>query len=195
MGDPRAWAKARIDAGLPVDGPKTAGRERDDGARVEWDMVFVGTEEEGERQVHPFAISDRTPRERRVTPTPSVAEGPLTGVADVVVAVPDLHETVGMLRRTYRLPTPETWEDEAFGARLASFPGQPLTLASPLDDSWLAERLETVGAGPCAYLLGSEGLDAACDAYDLSEPTTWGDERVAWVDSDLLGTTVGVVEE
>lgn len=196
--DTREWAKRCIDAGLPVDGPKTAGRERDDGRRVEWDMVFVGGEDD--RELHPFAITDRTPRERRVTPTENVAEGPLTGVAEVVLAVSDLDRAVEQFRRVYGFPTPERWTDESFAASLATFPGQPVTLAEPLDEtSWLVDRLRAVGSGPCAYLLGSDDLDAAADTYALSSPATWGGEssgptrHVAWFDADELRQRVGVV--
>lgn len=192
--DTRAWAKQCIDTGLPVDGPRTAGRERDDGQHVEWEMVFVG-----DGETHPFAITDRTPREYRV---PAVDAGDeasvLTGVADVVVAVSDLDATVDEFRRSYRFPTPTQWTDNAFGARLAAFPGQPVTLAEPSSaESWLTDRLDDVGPGPCAYLLGTDDVDAASTQYALSSPTAWGgersDRRVSWVDSDLLGTTVGVV--
>jgi hypothetical protein len=199
--DVRAWAKQCIDAGLAVDGPKTTGREREDGRHVEWDTAFVGGE--AERDLHPFAISDRTPRGFRV---PAVDEpsrpGTLTGVAEVVLAVPNLGRAVETFRRRYRLPTPTRWTDEAFGARLASFPGKPVTLAEPNDErSWLAGRLDGVGPGPCVYLLDTDDLDAARDEYELSSPTVWGTRegtgtggrRLAWVDSELLGTTVGVV--
>lgn len=194
--DTRAWAKQCIDAGLPVDGPKTAGRERDDGRRVEWDMVFVG--DDTERELHPFAITDRTPRERRVTPTESVADGPLTGIAEVVLAVSDLDHAVETFRRVYRFPTPERWTDDDFEATLASVPGQPVTLAEPVDEtSWLVDRLREVGTGPCAYLLGTDDFDAARSEYEMSPPTTWGSAEagrdLAWFASDVLGQTVGVV--
>ena len=202
--DVRAWAKQCIDAGLPIDGPTTAGRERDDGRRVEWDMVFVGRE--SERELHPFAINDRTPRAFRV---PAVEDdiasprGAVTGVAEVVLAVSNLDYTVDTFRRSYRFPTPTRWTDETLEAKLASFPGKPVTLAEPRgSESWLGDRLADVGPGPCAYLLGSDDLDAASDYYELSSPTVWGapetgagtdTRRLAWLDSELLGTTVGVV--
>ena len=197
--DSREWAKRCIDAGLTVDGPKTAGRERDDGRRVEWDMVFVGGE--GERELHPFAITDRTPRERRVTPTESVADGPLSGISEVVLAVSELDHVAERFRRVYGFPTPERWTDEAFGASLATFPGQPVTLAEPADEeSWLVDRLRAVGQGPCAYLLGTDDLDAARETYELSPPTAWGTDepagtsrRVAWFADDELRQRVGVV--
>lgn len=198
--DTRMWAKQCIDAGLPVDGPRTAGRQRDDGRRVEWDMVFVGDGDER----HPFAITDRTPREYRVpavdeTPE-SASSGTLTGVADVVVAVSDLDAAVDEFRRSYRFPTPARWTDGDFGATLASFPGQPVTLAEPDGSkSWLTDRLDDVGPGPCSYLLGTDDVDAAHDRYALSTPTAWGgekdDRRVSWVDSNRLGTTVGVADD
>jgi hypothetical protein len=201
--DVRAWSKQRIDAGLAVDGPKTAGRERADGRYVEWDMAFVGGE--AERDLHPFAIGDRTPRAFRV---PAVDEpdrpGTLTGVAEVVLAVSTLDRAVETFRRSYRFPTPTRWTDESFGARLASFPGKPVTLAEPNGEgSWLADRLDGVGPGPCTYLLGTDDLDAARDGYELSSPTVWGagepaeagSRQLAWLDSDLLGTTVGVVAD
>jgi hypothetical protein len=167
-------------------------------------MVFVGGgdgEHDGPRELHPFAIEDRTPRTFRVpTVADDDADAPdvLAGVAEVVLAVSDLDAAVEEFRRAYRFPTPARWTDDGFGARLASFPGKPVTLAEPGQESWLADRLDEVGAGPCAYLFGTDDLDAARDAYALSSPTVWGGSRadarrLAWVDADVLGTTVGVV--
>jgi hypothetical protein len=204
-GGPCAWCvevddvvravKRAVDAGVPVAGPWHESRERADGVRVEWDRAEFGGPDDG--QTYPFAIADRTPRAYRVQPTESVSGGPLTGIADVVVAVPDLDASVGQLDRLYRLPTPRRTDAPAFGARLASFPGQPLTLATPLDGdrgAWLAERLDAYGTCPCACLLGVEDLDVARDRHPLQDPETWFDRRVAWVDSATLARTLGVVE-
>lgn len=56
-----AQAAARLRAqGLVASGPMRMSRERPDGERLEWELLLP------ESALHPFWISDRTPRERRV---------------------------------------------------------------------------------------------------------------------------------
>lgn len=175
-------AVRHVRAGVPVDGPHHAGRERPDGTRVEWDMVFAG-----DGELLPFAITDRTPRRDRVTPTAGLADGPLAGVAEVVLAVPD-RDAASELARVHRFPDPRRFEHGRFDAVLHAVPGQPVTLAVPDADSPLAARLDDFGPSPCAYLFGTDDLDAALDAYPLHEAGRWGGRRVAFFDGlDALG--------
>jgi hypothetical protein len=190
--DVAATLQRAIDAGVRVDGPQTMTRGRPDGTRAEWDIGFLG-EPGGEK--FPFTIADRTPRSYRVSPTESVAGGPLTGI-EAVVAVRNLDASVEAFRRLFRLATPARAEIPEFGAAVASFPGDPLMLATPLDDdrgTWLTERLDTYGESPCACLLGTEDIETADEEYALREPTEWLDRRVAWFDSDELDRALGVV--
>lgn len=200
-GGPSAWCievedvaaelKRAVDAGVPVAGPWHEGRERADGVGVEWDRAEFGA-----GRKFPFAIADRTPRVYRVQPSERIAGGPLCGIGEVVVAVADLAASVDAFARLYRLPTPRRVEHDAFGAELASFPGQPLTLATPGDGrgGWLADRLDAYSGCPCACLLRTEDLDAAAERHPLGEPVEWFDRRAAWFESDALGGTLGVIE-
>ena len=188
VADAAEAAKRAIDAGLPVDGPHRGGREREDGTRVEWDECYLGTDDT--RSVLPFVVADRTPRSYRVKPTPAVANGPLTGIEEVVVAVADLDGWIDTVERLYRLPTPRLRDDCAIDARVASFPGAPLALAEP-SGSALTDRLDRYGPAPCAYLLGAGGDPG--EAYSLREPRPWFDRELAWLDDDRLAERVGVV--
>lgn len=204
-GGPCAWCievdsitrelKRAIDAGVPVVGPWYDSRERSDGVHIEWDRAEFGVPDEVRK--YPFAIGDRTPREYRVQPTGSVTDSPLTGIADVVVLVEDLDSAVEQFKRLYRLPSPLRTDVPRFGARLASFPGQPVTLATPLDDERgerLAERVGTYGECPCACLLGVEDLGDARARYPVRDPNPWVEGEVAWFDSPMLGQSLGVIE-
>ncbi|WP_117595060.1 VOC family protein [Haloprofundus halophilus] len=202
-GGPTAWcievenpateAKRLIDAGASVDGPKTASRERDDGTVVEWDMLFAG--DGRERELLPFAIADRTPKSRRVTPTPSVADGPLTGVAAVVLGVHDVGEASELFRQLYRFPSAEPLDGSPREWSLSRVPGQPVFFAEPSGEtSSLARRLAELGPGPCAYLLGTESLEEAAATYALTDSENWGDSSVAWFDAPRLDGSVGVID-
>lgn len=191
--------KRAIDTGIRVRGPETMARERPDGTRVEWDLGFLG---DGENEKFPFVIADRTPRRYRVTPTESVAGGPLSGIEEVILAVRDLDSSIEEFRRLFRLATPVRADVSGFGAEVASFPGEPLTLATPLvaDESEygsgrrLADRLDAYGEGPCACLLGVEDVNAVRKRYALGESVEWVGRRAAWFDSAWLDRTLGVVE-
>lgn len=186
--DPASAAKAAIDAGVPVDGPRHASRERDDGALVEWDMAFVG-----DGELLPFVIADRTPRADRVVPSDSVAGGPLSGIETVVLAVEDRGSAADRFARTFRCPRPRPVET-GLDATVASVPGTPVAFAEPAADGPFAERLATLGPGPVAYLFGTDDLEAAADRYALGPAERWGDGRVAWADAGGLGDVLGVVE-
>lgn len=201
-GGPAAWAirvddvgdiaKRLIDRGVQVHGPIHDHRERPDGLRVEWDHCYVGGP--SARHVFPFVIADRTPRSRRVRPTPGVANSPLRGIAEVVVAVENLDATVARLKRIFRLPEPETTSHDAFGARLAHFPGQPLTLATPTGKSWLRGRLDAFGRRPAATLLLTDDMQDARREFPIELGERWFGRRFGTFESNRLGMTLGVVE-
>jgi len=53
-------------AGIAVSAPVGNGRQRPDGARLDWETARVGTEPNG--TFFPFLIHDLTPREQRAFP-------------------------------------------------------------------------------------------------------------------------------
>lgn len=185
-----AECRRLIDCGVPIRGPFAGARERADGTLVEWDRAVIGeTEEHG---VLPFAIADRTPLEYRVSPTPSVAGGPLTGIGQVVLAVDDVDRTVELFQRLYRCPQPRSAAVAGFG-EVASFPGQPLALTATSGEDWLVERGEQFRDGPCSVLLETPDLSDARAEYDLTDSQSWPDGEVAFFASDVMGYRLGVV--
>lgn len=195
---PAAWAvrvpditaecERLLRAGVAVHGPLYGARERDDGTLIEWDRAVFGDDHR-----LPFAIKDRTPLSYRVSPSPSVAGGPIVGLGQVVLAVDDLEQTVELFRESYRFPRPLADHVEPFGT-VASFPGQPVALAEPDGDGWLADRLEHYPAGPCACLLATADLEAVRAAHPVAESASWPDGRFAFFDSERFGARLGVVE-
>jgi hypothetical protein len=139
--------------------------------------------------VIPFVVSDRTPRSYRVTPSESVRDTGLTGVAEVVVAVESLDRWTDLLERLYRLPAPQVREDGPLSARIANFPGAPLALAAP-EGGALADRLSRYGPAPCACLLESDG---AVGGVALREPRDWFGRDLSWLDDDRFAGRVGVL--
>lgn len=180
-----------LDAGHPVFGPFYGAREREDGTLVEWDRAEFGTHDR--RLLLPFAIADRTPLSYRIPDSESVADGPLTGVGQVVLAVADVDAAVETFRGLYRTPTPVRATVSGLG-RVASFPGQPLAVAEPNGTDWLDDRLDAFREGPCTCLFATDDLDSAREAYPLRDPVAWPDGRVAFFDSDYFGRRLGVVE-
>ena len=201
-GGPCAWAVRVEDVaaeaeraaalGVNVEGPAYYHRRRPDGRLVEWDLAFLG--DEGAGATLPFIIKDITPRDWRVRPSESVADGLLTGVARVVLGVADLEAAAALFRRLYGWPPPRRSDDAEFGARLAGFDGTPVILAAPLNGhAWLAERLARFGPSPCAYLLGTQDFEAAQQRYGLVRDSAWFGRRLAWLDpARLHGFRVGV---
>ncbi|WP_267163975.1 VOC family protein [Halovenus salina] len=179
-----------LDTGVTVSGPLYGSREREDGRLVEWDRAEFGT---GDRRLlFPFAIEDRTPLSYRVSPSPSVAGGPLTGIGVIVLLGEDPETVVEALRERYRWPEPVTSVVEGFGT-VASVPGVPVAAVGP-ETERLAARLEQFPPGPCACLLATDDLDAAREAHPLGETHNWPDGRVAFFESEQLGRRLGVVE-
>ncbi|MEF8877736.1 MAG: VOC family protein [Haloarculaceae archaeon] len=190
VADVEAEAERIAGLGIPVEGPTSHTRERPDGATVEFDLAVPGDLGMGAK--YPMLIHDRTPRSRRIAVAESVADTDLTGVREVVLAVPDVASEAETFAGLFDCEVPEPTAVPEFGARLARFDGAPVTLAEPKvgDDggsSWLRDRLDRFGPLPCAYLLGSEAPDATAERFDLPAPSAWGTAEVRWFDLPLAG--------
>jgi hypothetical protein len=184
--DVAAEAKRLAAAGVVVSEPLHSGRTRPDGVRLDWQTARVGPEPNG--TFFPFLIQDVTERALRAFPTGQPTTSAFRGVAKVVIAVRDLDGAVGRFRRAYGLPAPLHQADPGFQARLASFDGTPVVLAAPSSaDSWLNERLEKFGQGPCAFILAAaNGL-----AFHAAGKTRWFGVDVSWFDAERLGWRLG----
>ena len=186
LGDagPTAWAvrsenvAAEVErlaaAGIAVGSPSHSGRKRPDGKQLDWETARVGEEPNG--TFFPFMIRDFTPRDARAFPNGKPTTADYAGVKRVVIAVRDLNKSVARYRQAYALPIPAMLDDPSLGAHLASFAGTPVTLAQPFNQqSWIAQRIERFGEGPCAFVLTKTGAQKA----------------TRWFDTDKLGWHLG----
>jgi glyoxalase-like protein len=191
-GGPCAWCVAADDIarevsratrlGIPASGPSDYTRKRPDGLLVEWELGFLGDGEPG--STLPFLIKDKTPREIRVRPSPSVAgsAAPLRGIGVVVIAVQDLKSSSNLFRRFYGWEEPETSREHMEGTTLAWFAGSPVVLAAPEGEGWLSERLAAFGPSPCAFLIDADDLEATGKQYPLGPRQGWfGEKKLSWV--------------
>ena len=204
-GGPCAWSVSVGDVhriserlralGMPVDGPRSSSRRRPDGERIESEIAFVGAE--GMGSLHPFMITDRTPRENRVRPSDSAEGSGLAGLHSVVLAAPDVEAAAIELQRVYGAGEPVDIDAGAFPGRTVQLHGEPVAITSPAtDDDWVAKRLRTYGPTPCACLVRSTSMAESRGRLPLSEPTRFGDRDVAWIDSETLRSLrIGVVPE
>lgn len=201
-GGPCAWAirTADIDTvserlrdrGFAVDGPHDYRREREDGTLVEWKLTSLGDGDPG--QTLPFIIEDTTPRERRVTPTGSLAETPITGVEHVLLAVSDISSAIDRFRRAFDLASPRRSTSESLRADVAVFPETPVILLEPTAQGWLQDRLDRFGPRPAAYLLGkTAGTETP---FDVVRTGTVAGLQVEWVsvEAPVGRPYLGVVE-
>ena len=181
--------------GMPVDGPRSSSRRRPDGEKIESEIAFVGAE--GMGSLHPFMITDRTPRENRVRLSDSIADTGLAGLHSVVLAAPDAEAAAIELQRVYGAGEPVDIDAGAFPGRTVQLHGEPVAITSPAsDDDWVAKRLRTYGPTPCACLVRSTSMAASRRRLPLSEPTRFGDRDVAWISSETLQPLrIGVVAE
>ena len=187
---PAAWAvraknmAAEVErlraAGIVVSAPVRSGRARPDGTQLAWEAAQVGQEPNG--TFFPFLIRDFTPREARAFPEGKPATRNFSGIRYVVIAVRDLKASSARFRQAYLLGAPVELEDVKFGARVAVFTGTPVILAQTLSPrSWIAERMERFGEGPCAFVLGT---------FEKSTPKM-GWAAITWYDSAKLGWHLG----
>jgi hypothetical protein len=146
-------------------------------------MCFEGTD-----QRLPFNIRDRTPRGYRVRRT---SDATLQGVQTVVIATQDQDATADLFARRHRFPTPI----DANGPfpHFSVIPGTPVALCE-VAEGWLEERVATVGAGPCAFLVGVNDIEQASESLALAPENHYDDRRMAWFDHELFHRRLGVVE-
>ena len=181
--------------GMPVGGPRASLRRRPDGETIESELIFVGAE--GMGSLHPFMITDRTPRGNRVRVSESVHGSGLAGLDLVVLAVPDVEAAAIELQRVYGAGEPVDIDADALPGRTMRLHGEPVAITSPASaDDWVARRLRAYGPTPCACLIRSAGAAASHDRLPLTEPTWFGNREVAWIDSEgLRSLHIGIVPE
>jgi Glyoxalase-like domain len=203
-GGPCAWAVSVDDMrsevnrikklGIKVIGPDSYSRRRPDGVLIEWELAFVGDKPPG--ATLPFLIKDKTPRDYRVKPSPSVSQknmprgtspGRLIGLAKVVLGVSDLESGIRLFQTVYGWKEPEESDECLQGAIVADFEGTPVALASSRGDSWLKERLTKFGDSPCAFLIGTTNIQATERTYGLNKKRRWFEQSVAWIPKEKLG--------
>ena len=164
------------------------GRQLPDGFALQWETAAIG--DEGTGVFLPFLIRDKTAREKRAFPSGKAANRDQTGVLRVVIAVRKLSDAVDRFHRAYPdLGHPLKEVDAKFGAELAWLPDTPVIFAAPLgSSSWIAQRIETFGEGPCAFVLGSKKNLKG----DWAQQSRWFGRDVKWFDAEQLGWRLGV---
>ena len=164
------------------------GRNRLDGFALQWQTAAIG--DEGTGVFFPFLIQDKTPHEKRAYPSGKPANRDETGILRVVIAVRKLSDAAERFHRAYPdLGHPLKEVDSKFGAELAWLPDTPVIFAAPLgSSSWIAQRIETFGEGPCAFVLGSKKNLKR----DWMEQSRWFGREVKWFDADKLGWRLGI---
>jgi hypothetical protein len=173
-------------AGVAVAAPVGGGRTRPDGERLEWETSGVGGEVRG--TFFPFLIEDRTPREQRVFPRGKPVTKEFRGVTRVVIAVRNLDDAIQRYRQAYGVPRPIKQVDRSFEGYLALLGNLPVVLAQPLSaGSWLAERIERYGEGPCAFVLAA----ANPERFQGQAKTRWFGAEIFWFDEEKLGWRLG----
>ena len=181
--------------GIPVDGPRSSIRRRPDGETIESEIAFVGAE--GMGSLHPFMITDRTPRENRVRLSRSIDGSGLAGLHSVVLAAPDVEAAAIEFQRVYGAGEPVDIDTSAFPGRTVQLHGEPVAITSPAShDDWVARRIRTYGPTPCACLVRSTDMVASHDQFPLTRPTRFGDREISWLESEKLRPLrIGVMPE
>ncbi len=177
--------------GITASDPRPMHRQHPNETMIEWELGIIGDGEPGE--IFPFMIHDFTPREWRVSPTPTLIGSPLTGVKYVVVAVRDLETTAKQLQDTYGIMASVPFEEARWNANLCVFDDAPIILASPHGEGWLKQRLDQVGEMPCAYILNTNSMDAAQKEFELPLSSQWRHLDIRWFAPEQLnGFWLGV---
>ena len=180
---------------MPVDGPRTLRRRRPDGEAVEVEIAFVGAE--GLGQLHPFMITDHTPREHRVRVSDSARGSALAGLDSIVLAAPDVEATAIEFQRVYGAGEPVDIDTDAFPGRTVRLQGEPVVITSPASpDDWVAQRIEAYGPTPCACLIKSTDVAAARERLPFTELSRFGEREVGWLNSETLRPLcIGIVPQ
>jgi len=184
--DLAAEVKRLKDAGVGVSAPEASGRTRPDGVRLEWETSAIGDGTRG--GFFPFLIQDKTPRAQRVFPQGKPTTKDFRGITRIVIAVRNLEDAIARYRQAYGTPPTIKQADAAFGGYLALIGNLPVVLAQPLNaDSWLTERIERFGEGPCAFVLGAENPGK----FKAASKTRWFGAQIFWFDAQKLGWRLG----
>ncbi len=167
------------------------GRNRPDGVALQWETASIGSDASG--VFLPFLIRDATPREKRAFPSGKAVNHDETGILRVVIAVSKLPDSLDRFRRAYPdLGHPLKEVDRTFGAELAWLPDTPVIFAAPLGpSSWVAQRIQMFGEGPCAFVLGSKKNVKRAGKQE----SLWFGRNVKWLDPDALGWRLGIEQE
>jgi hypothetical protein len=193
---PCAWAMREKDlgaevsrlkaAGIAVSAPVGSGRTRPDGVPLEWQTSDVGGYPRG--TFFPFLIQDKTPREQRAFPQGKPLTREFRGVTRIVLAVRNLDDAIQRYEKAYGVPKPIKQVDQNFQGYLALLGNLPVVLAQPLNaGSWLAERIERFGEGPCAFVLGAVNPGH----FQAASKTRWFGAEISWFDETRLGWRLG----
>jgi hypothetical protein len=172
-------------AGVETGTVEAGGRTRPDGKRLQWETASVGSGPGG--MWFPFLIRDITPRTLRAWPSGKPSSRDFGSVTRVVIAVRSLDDAIKRYHQAYGVPPPIKQVDAAFGAQMALLGGVPVILAAPLPGSWLAERLDRFGEGPCAFILGARRPGA----YKPAVKARWFGMDISWFDPEKLGWRLG----
>jgi hypothetical protein len=193
---PCAWAFREKDlaaeirrlkaAGIAVSAPERSGRQRPDGVNLEWETSNVGEFLRG--TFFPFLIHDFSDRRDRAFPQGKPVTRDFRGIAQVVIAVKNLEDGIKHYHAAYGSPPPIKQTDKDWGAYLALLGNVPVILAQPINaDSWLNERLEKLGEGPCAFVLEA----ANASRFKPAQRMRWFGAEIAWFDRQQLGWHLG----
>jgi hypothetical protein len=203
---PTAWAvrvadldleRRRLQAAhIHVTEPEKSGRARPDGVELRWETAQIGAASADAAQemasrgtFFPFLIRDLTPRDQRVFASGKPTAPAFRGISRIVIAAKNLPSAIAQFETAYGWRAPVMQDDAAFGAHLAIFQGTPVVLAAPIGaSSWIADRLQRFGEGPCAYVLGVQGTLA----LKTASQTKWAGVDISWVDNKLLGWHLGI---
>jgi hypothetical protein len=200
---PAAWA-VRVDdlnreqarlarAGVTARDPLPMTRNRPDGTALAWEVLFPGDAPPG--ATLPFAIRDRTARELRVSPSPSVAGSGIRGIGTVVLGVASISATAALFHQAYGSSNATILEWEDLGVRLGRVSDAPVLLAEPLTTTgWLPRRIAEYGNAPAAVLLDCDPAAAIVNQLPLLAARDWFGDQIRWIDpARLFGWRVGLI--
>ena len=160
------------------------GRARPDGIALQWETASL------DDALFPFLIRDLTPRDKRAYPAGKPSNRDSSGVLRVVVAVNKIEDAFDRFHAAYPdAGKPLKQIDAQFGAQLAWIPDSPVIFAMPIGSaSWVAQRIDKFGEGPCAFILSSKKTIKSGSKLE----SRWFGRDIQWFDRDQLGWRLGV---